>query len=60
MIELSDDILREIANMSSKEYYDFCQSMSKARGYPAWTTWQEYYNIIDERVRKEALNKGAQ
>lgn len=54
MIKLSDDIIEHIAKMTPKEYYDFCQSMSKARGYPSWTTWEEYYAIIDEAVEKEA------
>jgi len=41
------EFLEHIAKLSPKEYYDFIQEVSKARGYPAWTTWEEYYAILE-------------
>ena len=37
----------QLANMSPKEYYEYCQQQSKARGLPAWTTWEQYYEILE-------------
>ena len=41
------EYLEHIAKLSPKEYYDYCQEVSKARGLPAWTTWEEYYEILE-------------
>ena len=48
MVELSQEVIDYIAKMTPKEYYDFCQEMSKARGLPAWTTWEEYYELLGD------------
>ena len=41
------EVLEHTSKMSLKEYYDFCQEVSKARGFPAWTSWEEYYEILE-------------
>jgi len=45
--DLIDAYQEHIAKLSPKEYYDFCQERSKARGLPAWTTWEEYYELLE-------------
>jgi hypothetical protein len=39
--------LEEVSEMSPKDYYDYCQEMTKARGLPSWTTWEEYYEVLE-------------
>lgn len=41
------EFLEQVAKMSPKDYYDFIQKVSKARGFPDWTTWEEYYAILE-------------
>lgn len=44
--------IEDIAKLSPKEFYDFHQEISRQRGLPAWTTWEEYYEIIDNLETK--------
>ena len=40
-------VLEHTSKMTPKEYYEHCQQQSKALGLPAWTTWEQYYEILE-------------
>ena len=40
-------VLEHTSKMTPKDYYDLVQEQSKARGLPAWTTWEEYYELLE-------------
>jgi hypothetical protein len=41
------EYLDYVSKLTPKEYYDHCQQISQARGLPSWTTWEEYYELLE-------------